>query len=318
MTNGLTDFKYEPLHTNKYIGSKYPDIMLDYEAYSDSERYNALNPIYKQIVGKDIDKSSIVHLRNASQHNLVEWIFPKRTPHEVAFVDVKVDQETVDHTNNLAQNNALRRKMDTNGDNFVSKEEINNYYDKFRVSGYEYGNSVIKRPDGTITIGGYQSEDTGKISHFDIENIGALANNSIIQDALFTKYNGDGSFDTNAELSYNDIKDKSIISESDFRKLDIAFDGAEDGLISKDVFKEFNFDKNNDHIIDEKEYAEGMDRVNKFLEERGNTINGVLLSDHMKKMGYAMQQGALDNKECNNECAKNDLPKQECQEAEVS
>ena len=295
MTNGLTDFKYEPLHTNKHIGPK--DVIFSGNiAYSDNERYNALNPIYKQIVGKDIDESSIVHLPNANQYDIYD-----RTPLEVAFVDVKVDQETVDHTNNLAQNNSLRRKMDTNGDNFVSKEEISNYYDKFRVSGYKCGESLVVRPNGTITREERRSEDTGKISHFDIENIGALANNAIIQDALFTKYNGDGSFNTDAELSYNDIKDKSIISESDFRKLDVAFNGKDDGLISKDVFKVFNFDENNDHVIDKNEYAEGMQRVDEYLEEKADTINTV-----------------PGSKESNNECATFNTHQQEYQEVEAS
>ena len=87
------------------------------------------------------------------------------------------------------------------------------------------------------------------------------------------------------------------MDNSDFRKLDVAFDGAEDGLISKDVFDKFEFDKNDDHVIDKDEYAEGMQRVDEYLKEKADMMNNV-----------------LGDKECNNEGAKTNLPKQECQE----
>ena len=297
------DFGYTYLHSNEDLPLEWDYDCIwwheGYEPYSDNERFNALNPMYKEVVGKDIDKSSIVHLDNKDNHRYIsdaDDIIIENTPGKIAFVDANVNQQMVDHMNEtLAKDNPLRGKIDVNCDGILSQNEISNYFDKFAVKGYSvpHYNNDPDNPSFSFS----QSEDTGKISHFDMENIYALKNNAIIQDALFTKYNGDGSFDTNAKLSYDEIKDKSIISESDFRKLDVAFDGAEDGLISKDVFDKFEFDKNDDHVIDKDEYAEGMQRVDEYLEERADTINAV-----------------LGDKECNNECAKNDLPKQECQE----
>jgi hypothetical protein len=203
----------------------------------------------------------------------------------------------VDYMNEtLAKDNPLRGKMDINGDGVLSKDEISNYFDKFAVKGYSVPNYNNDSVNPSFSFS--QSEDTGKISHFDMENIYALKNNAIIQDALFTKYNGDGSFDTNAKLSYDDIKDKSIISESDFRKLDtVSNDYLEKGFIGKDVFDRFNFDKNGDHVIDKDEYAEGMQRVDEYLKGKADMMNNV-----------------LGDKECNNEGAKTNLPKQEGQE----
>ena len=290
------DFGYNPLHTNKY--DEYSDWC--YKAYSDNERFNALNPIYKEVVGKGIDKSSIVHLDNKDHRYRPETsdsIGELNTPGKIAFVDVNVDRHMVDHMNEtLAKDNPLRGKIDVNGDGILSHNEISDYFDKFAVKGYSiphYNNDPAK-PSFSFS----QSEDTGKISHFDMENIYALQNNAIIQDALFTKYNGDGSFNTNAQLSYEDIKDKSIISESDFRKLDaVSHDYLEKGFIDKGVFDRFEFDKNGDHVIDKDEYAEGMQRVDECLKEKADALNSV-----------------LGNKECNNEGAKTNLPKQEGQE----
>ena len=81
-------------------------------------------------------------------------------------------------------------------------------------------------------------------------------------------------------------------SESDFNKLDVAGNDCEEkGVIGKDVFDKFEFDKNGDHVIDKDEYAEGMQKVDKYLKERADTINNV-----------------LDEKECNNKGAQTHLP----------
>ena len=315
---GISDFKdfgYNPLHTNKdSIPPKWRHAPMDpftrifrYKAYSDNERFDALNPIYKEVVGKDIDKSSIVHLFNRDNHRydptagrrLIGVV--ENTPDKIAFVDVNVDRHMVDHMNEtLAKDNPLREKIDVNGDGILSHNEISDYFDKFAVKGYSipHYNNDPAEPSFSPSFSSSQSEDTGKISHFDMENIYALQNNAIIQDALFTKYNGDGSFNTNAQLSYDDIKDKSIISESDFRKLDaVSHDCSEKGFIDKGVFDQFEFDKNGDHVIDKDEYAEGMQRVDEYLKEKADALNSV-----------------LGNKECNNECATTNLPKQECPE----
>ena len=299
------DFGYNQLHSNRDLqpewGDDYKWWPERYEPYSDNERFNALNPMYKEVVGKDIDKSSIVHLDNQDNHRYSpdanDIIRGINTPGKIAFVDANVNQQMVDHMNEtLANNNPLRGKIDVNGDGILSQNEISDYFDKFAVKGYSiphYNNDPVN-PSFSFS----QSEDTGKISHFDMENIYALKNNAIIQDALFTKYNGDGSFDTDVKLSYDDIKDKSIISESDFHKLDVAsHDCLEKGFIDKGVFDRFEFDKNGDHVIDKDEYVEGMQRVDEYLKERADTMNNV-----------------LGNKECNNEGAKTNLPKQEGQE----
>ena len=301
------DFGYNQLHTTTH-----------YDAYdnniyccnftvprSNDERYNAVNSIYNNLFGKDVDTKQVSHLYNKYRDCdtnrrpvFLDDVNPPKIgdPGAIAYVDVNITQDMADYLNKeLAQDNPLRAKINTDSDDKLSTDEIQNYFDKFAFKGHiipHYKNDPVN-PSFYFS----QSEDTGKISHFDMENIYALKNNAIIQDALFTKYNGDGSFDTNAKLSYDDIKDKSIISESDFRKLDVAFDGAEDGLISKDVFDKFKFDKNGDHVIDKDEYAEGMQRVDEYLKERADTMNNV-----------------LGNKECNNEGAKTNLPKQEGQE----
>ena len=311
---GISDFKdfgYNPLHTNKDLAPPgwrrdpwdpfiYKWEICRYEAYSDNERFNALNPIYKEVVGKGIDKSSIVHLDNKDHRYIPETsdiIEGLNTPGKIAFVDVNVDRHMVDHMNEtLAKDNPLRGKIDVNGDGILSHNEISDYFDKFAVKGYSIPH--YNNDPANPSFSSSQSEDTGKISHFDMENIYALQNNAIIQDALFTKYNGDGSFNTNAQLSYEDIKDKSIISESDFRKLDaVSHDYLEKGFIDKGVFDRFEFDKNGDHVIDKDEYAEGMQRVDECLKEKADALNSV-----------------LGNKECNNECATTNLPKPECPE----
>ena len=300
---GISDFKdfgYNPLHTNKDVHPEFGCFPQRYEKYSDNERFDALNPIYKEVVGKGIDKSSIVHLDNKDHRYIPETsdiIEGLNTPGKIAFVDVNVDRHMVDHMNEtLAKDNPLRGKIDVNGDGILSHNEISDYFDKFAVKGYSIPH--YNNDPANPSFSSSQSEDTGKISHFDMENIYALQNNAIIQDALFTKYNGDGSFNTNAQLSYDDIKDKSIISESDFRKLDaVSHDYLEKGFIDKGVFDRFEFDKNGDHVIDKDEYAEGMQRVDEYLKEKADALNSV-----------------LGNKECNNEGATTNLPKQECPE----
>lgn len=285
---------YKYLHTNR---ERIPAAGFT-GPYTDDQRCDALKPIYKEVVGKDIDKSSIVHLDNKDSHNYKGDVRQDcGEPEKIAFVGVNVDQQMVDHMNEtLAKDNPLRAKINTDGDDKLSTDEIQNYFDKFAVKGYSvpHYNNNPANPSFSFS----QSEDTGKISHFDMENIYALKNNAIIKDALFTKYNGDGSFDTNAKLSYDEIKDKSIISESDFHKLDVAGnDCVEKGVIGKDVFDKFEFDKNGDHVIDKDEYAEGMQKVDKYLKERADTINNV-----------------LDDKECNNKGAQTHLPEKSIKE----
>ena len=288
------DFGYNQLHTNREV---WPGTGCYIDPYTDDERCDALKPIYKEVVGKDIDKSSIVHLDNRDNHTYnAKWLEYDQ-PGKIAFVGVNVDQQMVDHMNEtLAKDNPLRAKINTDGDNKLSMDEMQKYFDKIAVKGYSipHYNNNPANPSFSFS----QSEDTGKISHFDMENIYALKNNAIIKDALFAKYNGDGSFDTNAKLSYDEIKDKSIISESDFHKLDVAGnDCVEKGVIGKDVFDKFEFDKNGDHVIDKDGYAEGMQKVDKYLKERADTINN-----------------ALNDKECNNEGAKTHLPKKSIKE----
>ena len=305
------DFGYNYLHKNRDLHPDWgDDYGLDYERYepySDNERFDALKPIYKEIVGKNIDKSSIVHIDNKDNHSYNQGYTPVCSdPFKIAFVDVNVDQQMVDNMNKtLAKDNPLRGKIDVNGDGILSQNEISDYFDKFAVKGYSiphYNNDPYK-PSFSFS----QSEDTGKISHFDMENIYALKNNAIIKDALFTKYNGDGSFNTDVKLSYDDIKDKSIISESDFHKLDVAsHDCLEKGFIDKGVFDQFEFDKNGDHVIDNDEYAEGMQRVDKYLQERSEAIDNAL-SKSPEQEGQSYDAGA---KLCNNSEPKENIVQQ--------
>ena len=278
------DFGYNQLHTTTHY-DEYDKMECANATVprSNDERYNAVNSIYNNLFGKDVYTKQVSHLYNKGSDYIINGgrpfflddVNPPKIgdPGAIAYVDVNITQDMADYLNEeLAGDNPLRAKMNTDGDDKLSTDEIQNYFDKFAVN--------------------------GKISHFDMENIYALKNNAIIKDALFAKYNGDGSFDTNAKLSYDEIKDKSIISESDFHKLDaVSHDYLEKGVIGKDVFDKFEFDKNGDHVIDKDEYAEGMQKVDKYLKERADTINNV-----------------LDDKECNNKGAKTHLPEKSIKE----
>ena len=275
------DFGYNQLHTTT-----------DYEdgihcsnftvLRSNDERCNAVNSIYNNLFGKDVDTKQVSHLYNNYSYYIPvgdRLCFPNYRPPKIgdpgaiAYVDVNITQDMADYWNKeLAGDNPLRAKINTDSDDKLSTDEIQNYFDKFAVN--------------------------GKISHFDMENIYALKNGAKIPHALFTKYNDTGGIYTDVELSFKDIADKSIISESDFHKLDaVSHDCSEKGVIGNDVFDKFEFDKNGDHVIDKDEYAEGMQRVDEYLKGKTDAIHDV-----------------AGGKECNNEGAKTNLPKQECQE----
>ena len=186
--------------------------------------HDSANFIYKDLFGKGVDNRSISYnyCHNDEQFKPSNAFFNNST-----FVDINVDKEMVDYMNKeLKQDNLLRKLIDVNHDGDLSKDEIQDYFDKFRK--YETGISVN-----------------------DLTNIFAVKNNAIVQDSLF----GD-----KEEIGYRDIKGNSIITDNDFDLLDKA-DGTVDGIISKDTFAKFGFDKNGDGIIDQDEYKEGMSRV---------------------------------------------------------
>ncbi|MBQ7552143.1 MAG: hypothetical protein IJT15_01685 [Rickettsiales bacterium] len=286
------DFGYNQLHTT----TDYDDGMhcANFTVpRSNDERYNAVNSIYNNLFGKDVDTQQVSHLYNKGSGSIPydgRPVFPDYyglpktgDPGAIAYVDVNITQDMADYLNKeLAGDNPLRAKINTDSDDRLSTDEIQNYFDKFAVN--------------------------GKISHFDMENIYALKNNAIIKDALFTKYNDIGGIDTDVKLSYDDIKDKSIISESDFHKLDVVFDGTEDGLISKDVFDKFEFDKNGDHVIDKDEYAEGMQRVDRIFSARsGESMVGDALSKIPKQKDQSYN---METKPCNNSETEEHLAQQ--------
>ena len=307
------DFGYNQLHTTTDFDEFEKMYCVNFTVpRSNDERYNAVNSIYNNLFGKDVGTKQVSHLYNKYSGYNDNGFRPSFSPEDrkigdpgaIAYVDVNITQDMADYLNKeLAGDNPLRAKINTDSNSKLSTDEIQNYFDKFAVKGYSipHYNNNPANPSFSFS----QSEDTGKISHFDIENIYALKNNAIIQDALFTKYNGDGSFNTNAQLSYDDIKDKSIISESDFRKLDaVSHDYLEKGFIDKGVFDRFEFDKNGDHVIDKDEYAEGMQRVDECLKERVEAIDKAFGKSPEQPLGSKVvndgQSYDMETKQCNN------------------
>ena len=177
---------------------------------------------------------------------------------------------------NEKANGTIRSIIDTNGDGYCSKEEIQAFDKKWDLAGTFNPN---------------------------IYNLFAYTKKAIIPQTLFadTKY----SCDVTCDKSADDIVGKSIITESDFVKLAMA--GGKDDSISKETFDKFNFDSNGDGIIDENEYKIGMQKVDEYLSKQG--IDDISL-ESPRKCDRGTDECNMSNnyKEHNNDTAMTAIP----------
>ena len=183
-----------------------------------------------------------------------DWLIKRLSEHE--HNATKSDTEIINYMNDtLKPGNPLFDKIDINKDGHLSGTEIQDYFDMFKHKGTEIYHGDPRMWECIYPMPTYPTADTNKISVADLTNIYALKHNAIITDTLFSENNN---------LSYEDIEYKSIIKKDDFDMLDLA-DGKKDGRIQMETFEKFGFDIDKNGIIDQDEYAEGMDRTKEAI-----------------------------------------------------